>query len=513
MMRMKDSDDYLTARAANPWTGVVSPSVGTPSPPPPAPCTPETAGEALETQRQNQSASPTPETKAARPSSSRANEGRKVSAGSLHKWRAEANGWVSETVLAAASPRETDASAGAALLVSRSLPRLREDGFVVHMPSAREPQPYEHPGRSVAEIEALERYKWETGRVSGEGYGDRSHLRGRRAISGGVQGVQKAASRNGQGRWPGHLQYEAQAGALPPREIRGMKRAGPRQDEVGVLVGTPTAPTFAPYSSPRTPAHRQPEDDEATVLKTVRVPGPYSDLTSPVSQGTPLLRRKAVGSASSSPLPGSRDQLGPDTPESAGEQHQLVDLSHLPRVRLVQPEFAGLPRAQARTLRQAAVASPRKCSLGCEKQNDTGDCLEQKQDQGQEPATGSGSHHRDRRPLFHDSGPHGSSCQRLTTEDLLAALINFLSHALDRCEDLRLPEPPVISTLRKQNATPEQKMQALSTLLSAAGQGLAVLMAVTVVWRLGAAVLYVVDVLLWPVVLPFRVLGWVVGLG
>jgi len=72
MMRMKDSDDYLTARAANPWTGVVSPSVGSPSPR--TPVTPETPGEVSKAH--------------ARPPLSRANEGRKVSGGSLKTWRA-----------------------------------------------------------------------------------------------------------------------------------------------------------------------------------------------------------------------------------------------------------------------------------------------------------------------------------------------------------------------------------------------------------------------------------------
>ena len=72
MMRMKDSDDYITARAANPRTGIISPSIGSSSPR--TPRTPDTPGDALRIQ--------------SRPKLSRANEGRKVSGGSLSKWRA-----------------------------------------------------------------------------------------------------------------------------------------------------------------------------------------------------------------------------------------------------------------------------------------------------------------------------------------------------------------------------------------------------------------------------------------
>jgi len=71
MMRMKDSDDYITARAANPRTGIISPSIGSSSPR--TPRTPDTPGDALRIQ--------------ARPKLSRANDGRKISGGSLSKWR------------------------------------------------------------------------------------------------------------------------------------------------------------------------------------------------------------------------------------------------------------------------------------------------------------------------------------------------------------------------------------------------------------------------------------------
>ncbi|KAK4554538.1 hypothetical protein LTR86_008392 [Recurvomyces mirabilis] len=153
-MRMKDSDDYITARAANPWTGLISPSCGSPSP---QPRTPETPGEALKLHG-DRPPTPTPATKL-RPALSRANEGRKVSAGTLHRWRANANGWVSDLGGTVASPRGCDIVAKADL--SRTAPRkdLADDSFVVNMPSAREPQPFAYPGCTASQIAALEHHR------------------------------------------------------------------------------------------------------------------------------------------------------------------------------------------------------------------------------------------------------------------------------------------------------------------------------------------------------------------
>ena len=156
MMRMKDSDDYITARAANPWTGLISPSIGTDTPR--TSLTPETPGEALKVVAYEQPPSPTPGT-IARPTLRRANEGRKISAGSAYKWRAGGKGWFKDPKVAATSPKVTQVKAETGQLASKSLPELSEDQFVVHMPSRDEPQPYVYPGYSAKQIKAYEHYR------------------------------------------------------------------------------------------------------------------------------------------------------------------------------------------------------------------------------------------------------------------------------------------------------------------------------------------------------------------
>ncbi|KAK6419747.1 hypothetical protein LTR95_017022, partial [Oleoguttula sp. CCFEE 5521] len=164
-MRMKDSDDYLTARAANPRTGIISPSVaGTPQP--------RTPGSPAEALKSYSSCDCSPILDAqARPALRRANVGRKISAS--QRWRADDKGWFNDVMAAVASPRKTDATAGAVDLTHVSPGQIIADRFVVNMPSAREPQPYIYPGRSAKEIEAYEHYRRTTRKVSGEGWDPR----------------------------------------------------------------------------------------------------------------------------------------------------------------------------------------------------------------------------------------------------------------------------------------------------------------------------------------------------
>ncbi|KAK5686441.1 hypothetical protein LTS10_002559 [Elasticomyces elasticus] len=428
IMRMKDSDDYLTARAANPYTGLVSPSVGSPSP-----CTPDTPGQAL-SQRKVEPSSPTPNANV-RPVLSRANEGRKVSAGSVHKWRAGIKGWTAQA--AVASPRETNATAGASVLVTQSEP----DRFVVHMPSAAEPQPYFYPGCSSAEIKAFEHYKRKTRKVSGEGYGEHSGKHGH-AVASGVRGMS---------------------------DIRVAKRPQTRGNRTGHHEHSFTpgpalsAATFAPFASPQTPTNKVAEM-EPTVMKTVHAPPKYLDPLTPIESGP--IRRKPVGSP------------------------QTADLSLLPPIRLVHPELASLPRPPAVS---------RSCSLGCERNDGTGDC-----------------HITARRPyeegdttLFQPkSVSRDSVVDRDTTAEILSAAV---AYAVKSCKAMRFPRIDILSALNAPNATPRQKVDALRELLSLGAQVFAFLMVVSMLWKLGTAVVQLLELVFWPLIVPLKVVRWVAG--
>jgi len=94
------------------------------------------------------------------------------------------------------------------------------------------------------------------------------------------------------------------------------------------------------------------------------------------------------------------------------------------------------------------------------------------------------------------------------SDDTLTTLLNVAAYALNVCKDLRLPRIDLPSLLGMRDATPEQKMAALKTLLSVFAQGLAVLVLFTMLWRIGAAILHILDVLFWPLAVPFKVLRW-----
>ncbi|TKA67762.1 hypothetical protein B0A55_08434 [Friedmanniomyces simplex] len=493
---MKDSDDYLTARAANPWTGLISPSIGGS----PSPRTPETPAAASSSSRQNPTPpiSPTPassSTAQPRPALSRANEGRKVSAGSLHRWRAGVGGkkgWqVSEAALA--SPREKDATAGASAWVKASSSCLGDDRFVVPMPSAREPQPYVYPGCSAAEIQAFEHYKREARKVSREEYG------GGRASSSyvhaGASGGRKMAEIR-----------------VAKRQAHGGGRGGHHEP---ALLPAPelTAATFAPFASPHTPSMRAP-DVEATMMRTVRAPGTYRDISPHPDPETGPIRRKPVCS-----------------PQPTNNLTQL-----LPRVRLVHPELASLPRPPP-----PPTTCSRTCSLGCSREaGGSSECHEQTLRPNPHPTTSQPEIFFNRPIQTPPTSPrkaHVAAAAAAANNPTTAAktatatvtlplpppqdqdqdpttqlLATLLTYAVHKSQPLlHFPNPTALSALRIASATPQEKLDALRSLLRLGAQGLAILMVLSALWRLGAAVAGVVEMVVWPLVVPCRIVRWMVG--
>ncbi|KAK6396944.1 hypothetical protein LTR65_007442 [Meristemomyces frigidus] len=436
-MRMRDSEDYITARAANPRTGLISPSVGSPSPR--TPCTPISPGDALKLPK-HQPPSPTPLSRP-RPALSRANEGRKVSAGTLGRWRADAKGWVSKTAFAAASPRETATTIGAGLSTSRSQPFLSDDQFVVHMPSAREPQPYFYPGRTPDEIEAFEHYKREARPLSGDG-----------KASGGVRKVSAGnahrCDRAAQANMNERSNIDDGVNTRLPTVIMPNQPGGSHgisQDTPSVGGAELSAATFAPFRSPRTPASKPAAED--TVLNTIRLPGTFRDLPPEhLSQVSPI-PRKPVRTP-------PNDELcvykGADSPE-VGHATRLTDLSQLPPDTHLSLFDGDIQRDLAGT------ASASKA------------------------------------------------------DEVVELFFSLAASALDVGRHVHLPNFGILEALRAPDATPQQKVDALKALLTLTVQGLALLMVITMLWRLGAAVMHVFEVLLWPLAAPFKILRWLVG--
>jgi hypothetical protein len=438
-MGMKDSDDYITARAANPRTGLISPSLaGTPR-------TSESPAEALKLRSQR-----------IRPALTCANEARKISAGGLQKLCSSDQGWSFEDAKArVASPRPSDASADAADIIScEPISRgstAEDDRSVVHMPSAREPQPYAFPGRSAQEIQAFEHYKRKARKTSGDGWDQRC------VQSGGIR--KSSATEHERGRK--RITSYGMPGQIPTRDGMIVNRGMPSIEGLDgtTLAGADPrslAMAFAPYSSPKTPARR----------------------------------------TSGGHNPKSTRKLHDYAATISSKQHSsppITHLSQLPKLHLVHPELASLPLPK---LRRTADKGQRSCSLGCDRSPDADICPQLV------------SSHRHVQPLF-DEAPASLPVEHVKAlATYIFGMLRTLHDSLGATVRITVPRPAMVHTLTDPDASLEEKVAASRALLALVGQVVGVFLAITVVWKLVDAVAGVISLVIWPLVVPMRVIWW-----
>jgi hypothetical protein len=481
-MGIKYSDDYITARAANPRTGLISPS------PASTPRTPESPAEALKLRSQR-----------TRPAFTHANEARKISAGSLQKWSADEHGWSREDAESGvASPRPSETNVGAAAIICGETEALedtlRGDRFVIHIPSAREPQPYAFPGRTAEEIEAYEHYKQKARKTSGDGWDQRcvsggirntsatNHERGRkivvsgsampgrspsgdgtveRVVSGGVIPVQ-FPSRDGT--MKSVVSGSVMPGQFPTRDGTVIRRSVPNLQE-SAFPGADVhfaAAAFAPYLSPKTPSRKTSNGRRPKPVRTLRE---YTAIDTRVPQKSP----------------------------------PITHLSQLPKLRLVRPELASLPMPK---IRQPATKSNRTCSLGCDRSPSAETCPQ---------LAGSP---KLAQSLFETPAKDPTS---FPTEHATALAVYFLSalraarRRLGAAVRIIIPIPAVLITLTSPDACLEERISAIKTLLTSVGQILGFLLAVSVLWRLLVAVARVMGMVVSPLDVPFKLIWWVMA--
>ena len=499
-MRMKDSDDYITARAANPRTGLISPSVGILTPR--LQDTPDSPGEALCIQTKELPTSPTPEAKE-RPALKRANEGRKISAGSKKSWRPGGNGWLMEAPVTSVSPRFTDAQVEGDIVATGGQDFGNEDVLVVHMPSAREPQPFAYPGYSAKQIEAAEFYKRKARRVSSEGY-DKRILPGSRQCSaeskashaGGIRKVslQRRSQKSVTTDDLNHRETESpvcHGGHIIVAKRRIGRHEFNKSDVEDFLGGADLLErTFAPFISPKTPKLRT-QHGGATEMHTSK------PLRHRGASDTHQIHRKPVNRWSESP-------------------YHTVNLKSLPQIALVHPTLAALSRSHPHRLR-IPQDGDRKCSFGCAKDPDNDVCIERRTPSSS--TTMSPQH-----PMF-DQRPSAIALNVRTEDDQRDArghqetlpLMEHLAVAIISIIDaFRYFIAPVIPRLAaidplRADQTPQQKLEAMKRILSTSGQALVFLALAATLWRVGSAVVHVFEILFWPIVLPFKILGWLGG--
>lgn len=478
LMRMKDSDDYITARAANPRTGMISPSIATPSP-----RTPDSPGDALKFSRRL-SLSPTRELVGGRPSLSlkSARAVRKVNYGE-NRWRVDAGGWVSNDMPHPASPRETDGEgAGLHVVTPEQNVVLPDDHFIVHMPSAREPQPFRYPGRTAAEIKAFECHSRQAERVRGESYNRRQvpcagdPLEMRRVSRKETAAHHSSVGFGEEGKFVHGIESKELGVETPFALENGRENFRTRSlldaSKTSKIESYNAAATFAPFPSQRTSPStiRRVEDHVDILLNTQKIPGAFDGLTlsQEYSVVPTCLRRKAVKSAL--PPPGN---IADSPSDLIKDSSSFGEVYHIAHARLVHPTFAALPKVQRSLSRQNRTSGSKS------KQRSLG--------RDQHPATGAAV--RSQRPNARnkESCPPGS---------------RFVSKKPDHDEHIDLDGWPTVNDFFVQ-------IVALQPVLTLATKALAFTAAITMTWRLCSALMQMVEVLLWPLVIPFKILRWV----
>lgn len=519
IMRMKDSDDYITARAANPRTGLISPSLGSSTPR--FPFTPETPGEALLHTKVSEPPSPTPDARV-RPAFRRANEGRKVSAGSNNRWRAENDGWVMDSGVAVASPKVTSVKADAGLVSvpTRHLPN--DDHFVVHMPSAQEPQPFAYPGYSAPQIDAFVHYQSKARRVSAEGY-DQRLLGEFQRTSADIPEPEKLPQNDC-----------IRAGGMPvPKPSKGIKLAKRRVEARSVIDSRDESPctgraelgagTFAPFASPRTPALPA-RDHGVTALDNISARPRYNH------DQTHLVRRKPVNSS-------ARQQTEARGIQAAErhKNHLAADTCWHGELTKDRPGPRNVPSllctnsarpfdddsSQASGVYMRSADGSRKCSLGCAKDRDGNGC----KDNRFAPAECLPSSKGD---LFGKVSlpprPSSAAAPRTThrtqdqqqTQNCLEISMTMVVEALNYGRHLPIPALPrigVLEVLNAEDSTPAQKVDAMKSIVSSTGQVLVFLTLATMFWQVGSAVVRICELVFWPLLIPIKVMKWLASAG
>ena len=97
---------------------------------------------------------------------------------------------------------------------------------------------------------------------------------------------------------------------------------------------------------------------------------------------------------------------------------------------------------------------------------------------------------------------------------LFKLLTILLLGLFNLCKTVALPSLPrlqVLDALSSDTATPEQKVDAMKTIVSSTGQLLVVFMILGTLWSVGSAVGRVLEVVFWPVSVPLRMLRWLGG--
>ncbi|EME44211.1 hypothetical protein DOTSEDRAFT_71893 [Dothistroma septosporum NZE10] len=91
-------------------------------------------------------------------------------------------------------------------------------------------------------------------------------------------------------------------------------------------------------------------------------------------------------------------------------------------------------------------------------------------------------------------------------------MMDVLRLLLSYAQSLELPKVATVEILSSSDASAAEKIVALKAVLSLAAHTLALCTTLAMLWKLEAAIVHLLEVLLWPLMVPLRILRWMVGL-
>ena len=112
-----------------------------------------------------------------------------------------------------------------------------------------------------------------------------------------------------------------------------------------------------------------------------------------------------------------------------------------------------------------------------------------------------------------DQDPEPESLGGTKTPLSAEVMMDILRVLLSYAKSLEMPKLAVIEILSSPEASTREKLIAVKSVLSLAAHALAICTTLAMLWKLGAAIMHLLEVLLWPLMVPLRILRWVVGLG
>lgn len=480
-----------------------------------------------------------------RPILAMANEGRKVSGGS---GRDASVGYEYENA-AIHSPGQ-----GKALNREPQAAHL-EDQFVVHMPSAREPQPFAYPGYTAEQIETLEHYRCKARRVSSEGYDRRLFFHDRRPVAAVVDDSEHFIEAHSKCSRDPVTHHHHQHRPFTPYTTERF-HGEPRSPEPNTSLMVRKRENNSKVSRILHHSHHQPRVDAQSSLEMPSIlSGPRSPkrMSSTVQQrpvvhpndpvvsrnfnkhaekfsatavgcgGGPKLHSvKPIGTSSPSRTSSTNtdddddgnknvDQyigriLSDDDERSGVVMHRIpgagTDLSQLlPRVRLVKPEHAAVPRN--------TTEGKRQCSLGCGREREGDEQRSCTQRRVINNSTGTVVHSTTP-PLFETTKETDDEGLRMRMRmNHTEQLLEYILLSVNYLGSLQLPQVGLIELLRDPNVSTKEKVEALKAILSLAGHALAVCTLLAMLCQLGTSLLQFFEVVLWPLAVPLRLLRWI----